>query len=467
MLGNVCIFQKKMPPLQNVLKPQAFYNNLNAGYAIAIEMKRIILTATWVASAIFATAQSGTNSPYSQYGFGTLADQSNGFNRGMNGLGVAYREGKQINFLNPASYSAVDSLTFIFDVGLSGQITNFEENGKKLNANNANFEYAMGAFRAFKHVGMSFGVVPFSNVGYSYSVTNNVGDTRSTTYTNTYNGSGGLHQAFVGIGWELFKGFSVGANGSYLWGSFDKSVVNNYSDPYVNTLSKYYSTEITSYKVDLGVQAAIPLSKKSNVTLGATYSLPHNLGADPQCLVISNNSQTGVADTASYVVRDGLKLPATISGGVMLNLNNKLRIGADYQLQKWAEVGFPEYNVNNGVSSYANNEKYFDDRQKFTLGGEYCKNVNSRKFFDRIRFRAGASYATPYYYVNGQDGPKEISVSAGLGIPINNVWNSRSLLNISGQWVRTSADGLIKENTFRINVGITFNERWFMKWKVE
>ena len=102
-----------------------------------------------------------------------------------------------------------------------------------------------------------------------------------------------------------------------------------------------------------------------------------------------------------------------------------------------------------------------------TVGGEYCKNANSRNFFDRIAFRMGASYATPYLNINGKDGPKEISVSAGLGIPIINVWNNRSTLNISGQWVRMDASNLITENTFRINVGITFNERWFMKWKVD
>lgn len=41
------------------------------------------------------------------------------------------------------------------------------------------------------------------------------------------------------------------------------------------------------------------------------------------------------------------------------------------------------------------------------------------------------------------------------------------MLNISAEWVNQSATGLIKENTFRINVGLTFNERWFAKFKVE
>ena len=57
-------------------------------------------------------------------------------------------------------------------------------------------------------------------------------------------------------------------------------------------------------------------------------------------------------------------------------------------------------------------------------------------------------------------------MSLGLGIPIQNVHNGRSLLNISGQWQRSSAQDLITENTFRVNIGITFNEAWFKKWKV-
>jgi hypothetical protein len=61
----------------------------------------------------------------------------------------------------------------------------------------------------------------------------------------------------------------------------------------------------------------------------------------------------------------------------------------------------------------------------------------------------------------------EVSASVGFGIPIINGYNNRSLLNISAQWVHRSADNLLEENTFRINIGLTFNERWFAKWKVE
>ncbi len=50
-----------------------------------------------------------------------------------------------------------------------GQVTNFNENGVKKNANNSNFEYVVAGFRLFRHLGMSFGIIPFTNVGYNYS----------------------------------------------------------------------------------------------------------------------------------------------------------------------------------------------------------------------------------------------------------------------------------------------------------
>lgn len=424
----------------------------------------VLLASLYVAPAI---AQSGTNSPYSQYGLGQLSEQTSGFNRGMNGLGLGFREHNQVNYINPASYSSIDSLTFIFDAGLSGQVTNFSENGQKKNANNADFEYAVAAFRASKHLGVSFGIIPFTNIGYNYSISGYLNGDKSTTFTNTYNGSGGMHQIYLGAGWEFVKGLSIGANVSYIWGDIDRSVVNSYSDGYINTLSKYYTATISSYRIDFGLQYTLPLNKKNSLTLGLTYGFGHKLNSDPSCMVISTNTTTAVADTTSFTVNNGLEIPTSFGAGLTWNNNNKLKLGADFTYQKWGDTKFPVYKVINDVPSYSLSDEYYSDRYKLTIGGEFCNNETSRNFIDRIRFRAGASYASSYYKVNGQDGPDEISVSVGFGIPIVNAYNNRSILNISGQWVRSEAPGMLKENTFRINIGITFNERWFMKWKVE
>lgn len=417
-------------------------------------------------------AQSGTNSPYSQYGLGLLSDQSTGFNRGMNGLGYGFHDHNQINFKNPASYSALDSLTFILDAGVGLQVTHFDENGNTKNAKNADFEYAIAAFRAAKHVGVSFGIMPYTNVGYDYSNTANVNAFQSTqsanaTYTNTYEGSGGVHQVFIGGGWEPVKRFSFGVNAAFIWGDINRSVVNSYSDSYVNTLSKYYNTHVRGYKLTVGAQYTYPITKHDDLTLGVVYEPGHNTHSDPECLVVSSNSQTAVYDTARYSLDNAIDIPTLYGAGLLWSHNNRLKIGVDYELQKWGSISTPMYVINNNVGSFQLVGGQYKDRNKITLGGEYCKGERYRNLFSRIHYRAGFSYASSYQKINGMDGPKEMSAGIGFGIPIVNSYNNRSILNISAQWVNLKADNLINENTFRITVGLTFNERWFAKFKVE
>lgn len=413
-------------------------------------------------------SQSGTNSPYSQYGLGVLNDQSTGFNRGMNGVAIGMHDGNQVNYLNPASYSQMDSLTFLFDVGASLQTTNFKEGNRKLNANNADFEYAVMGFRAAKHLGVSVGILPFSNIGYNYYSTQRISADNTTTHTETYSGSGGVRQLYLGIGYMPVKGLSVGANISYLWGSYSRTVTNSYSDAGVNTITRYYMAEPSSYRLDAGLQYTAKIGKSDNVTIGATYTYGHKLGGNVGVLNISS-SQDGVVDTTSTYLSNSLFIPTMYGAGISWYHGTKLHLGFDYTIQQWSKQSYPDLR-NTPTSSHPQLVLVDDallDRQKFTFGGEFVNNAMSRKYLNRVHVRAGVSYATPYIKVNGVDGPKEISASFGFGLPITNSWNNRSILNISGQWVHTSAPGLITENTYRINIGITFNERWFMKWKLE
>ena len=434
-------------------------------------MRKALTTVLFAAVSLVAAAQSGTNSPYSQYGLGTLGEQSGGFNRGMNGLGIGFNEHNQVNSLNPASYATIDSLSFIFDAGISGQITNYSESGVKVNAKNANFEYVIAGFRLAKRLGLSFGLLPFSNIGYSYSNTKALNSTDGSTSvvkaTNTYSGKGGLHQVYLGLGWSPFKGFAIGVNAAYLWGDYSRSVINSYTDAYANTLSKYYTAEVHNYKLDFGMQYTQKITKNDAITLGVTYGLGHKLSSDPKCQIISTNAQTAVADTATYSIGNGLELPHSYGVGLMWNHANRWRVGADYTLQKWSSVVSPEYVTVNGKTDYVVSKNLYSDRHKITVGGEFCPQENSRNFFKRVHYRLGASYATNYLKISGQDGPKEYGVSAGFGIPIMNGYNNRSLLNISAQWVRQDSKTFITENSFRINIGLTFNERWFAKWKME
>ena len=416
---------------------------------------------------------SNTLSPYSQFGLGTLADQSLSFSRGMAGLSIGVRDSKHPNVMNPASYSAVDSLTMLFDIGLSGQITNFKEGDARKNARTADFDYAVASFRLMKKVGASFGVIPYSNVGYSFYNAEWIGSHDSdyfggvddNYYNNTYQGTGGFSQAFLGLGWEFAKGFSVGANISYFWGKYEKTVTSVFSDSYANTLTRTYSTNVNNWKLDLGAQWWADITKNDRLTLGAVVGIGHKLGADARMSITNANSVTSVSSTTTDSVANGLALPYSFGFGASLLHKNSLTIGADYQLQKWASLDFPM--INNATKHYEATSGVLCDRHKFTMGFDWIPDAMNRSFFKRVHYRVGASYATPYYKIGTQDGPKEFTLSAGFGIPIVNSWNNRTSLNISAQWVQTSAKDLLTDNTFRINIGLTFNERWFAKWKVD
>ena len=409
-----------------------------------------------------AFAQSGTNSPYSQYGLGDLTDEGVGFNKGMGGVGYGFHKGNEVNPLNPASYASIDSVTMIFDGGLSGQITNFKEGGRKLNAKSGGFDYVTGAFRLIRNVGVTFGVMPYSNIGYNYSTSTRLDD-MTTTFTGRYQGDGGINQLFVGAGFQLFKFLSVGFNAAYIWGDVQRTITTGGSSS-INTLYKEYNGSISSYKLDFGVQYRLPFGVNDELTVGAVFSPGHKLGTDPYCRIISSNSTIAKHDTTTYTITNGFEIPNSIGVGVAYNHDQKLRVGADFKFQKWGSIDYPAFEND----SYTLRSGLLKDCYKVNVGAEWIPNPRStRSVFHHVRYRFGASFATPYYYINGQDGPKSIQLSLGLGIPIMNAYNNRSILNISGQWQHRSADNLITENTFRLNIGITFNERWFSKMKIE
>jgi len=423
-------------------------------------MNRILVSFLIASSAMTAFAQGATNSPYSQFGLGEIAQQGSSLNRGMDGLGIALHQGNQVNTANPASYAYVDSLTMLFDMGLSASLTHFEENGVKKNARTGNFEYALGSFRLSKNVGATFGVLPVTNVGYDYYSSRYMSDMQSTMLTS-YTGDGGLQKLIVGLGARVGN-LSAGFNVGYLWGGYNHSIVLS-SSTAVNNLTKKYQADVSSYVLDFGLQYDLRLSKKDKVTLGATYGLGHKLNADATCDIINSNSTISKADSTHLVIANALELPHTFGVGLAYTHQNTLTIGVDGTMQRWGELKFPK----ESEGQYQLASGMLKDAYKMTVGTEWVPRYNSRRLIDRIKYRIGASYMTPYYKIGTIDGPKQYSVSAGFGIPIQNQINARSYVNISGQWVKQSVDGLLKENTFRINVGVTFNERWFAKWKVE
>lgn len=404
-----------------------------------------------------------TNSPYSRYGVGQLNDEGFGASRAMGGIGFALRSNNQINSLNPASYSAVDSLTFLMDAGVGLQMSRFSENGSSKTANNSSFDYIAMQFRLYPGLGIAAGLKPYSSVGYNLGTSGYITDAATgdeTAATYNYFGNGGFHQVFVGLGYEPIRNLSVGFNISYLFGSITKTATI-VSDAYADgSIRKSGTMDLYDYKLDLGAQYTYILNKEKerDLTFGATYSLGHNF----------NTSSTSTTGSNTQGVTAGIKQPHVLGLGAAYR-DAYWTAGIDYSLQLWDQV----YNepLSEGSGNALSAQQPLNNRHRIAIGAEWVPNLYARNYFKQVRYRFGAHYTTPYYKVktaggSWTDGPKEWGVSGGFGLPLR-ILRNRSLVHLSMQYVRTSLPNLVSDNTFRLCVGITFNETWFKKWRVE
>ena len=399
-------------------------------------------------------AQNNTNSPYTRYGYGQLADQGSGNSKAMGGVAYGLRDKYQVNFANPAAYTAVDSLTFIFDGGISMQNTNFSNGTLKQNAKNSSFDNITMQIRASRWAAVSIGMLPYSNVGYNMSQSYVNSDNSAASYVTTYSGEGGLHQLYIGAGFKIFKNLSVGANISYLWGGITRTMEESFPASTSNYPFIIQSqVDIHSYKLDFGLQYTQPLGKKHSVTLGAVYSPGHNLKNTAYELRQNGNSgESGTTVTRTDIVAD-YGIPTTVGAGLAYVYDDRLTVGVDGMLQNWDKVVYED-------------EKAFCKRARIGVGAEYIPNPMGRSYLAYVKYRIGAYYSKPYYMIKGQRAADEYGITAGFGLPIP---RTRSMVSISAQYVKTkgTAAAFLDENTLRLCIGITFNERWFFKRKVD
>lgn len=427
------------------------------------------LLALIAAAPLSATAQTnGSNSPYSRYGFGLLSDRAQGFNKGMAGLAYGMRNGKELNVKNPASYSAIDSMSFIFDAGFSLQNANLDQGGVKTNARNTSFDYLSMGFRATKNLGISLGIMPFSTIGYSMSNSSEMADNPDITQTDTYAGDGGLHEVYVGAGWAPFRFASVGVNVGYLWGDMTHTITAAFSESTVASRRRQYSADIRTYKVDAGLQFTGRIDRHNSFVLGLTYGLGHNINSNGLYYDQRIQSSTTVGDTIT--AHNPYTLPHTFGAGLTWDYNHRLRVGIDYNWQKWSSAKAPALvETADGGVDYTATKNLYSDMHKVTVGAEYVPDADGLTWRSRVRYRLGFSYTSPYTKIGGEKGPKDYLVSAGVGIPIINSINNRSFVNVAVQYerVKPQVSGHVTEQYLRLCIGLTFNERWFMKWKVE
>lgn len=423
--------------------------------------KKLIFIAA-LASSVFIVDAQNTDSPYSRYGYGVLKDKAIGASKGMGGISYGIRS-QNVNPGNPASYSAVDSLTFIFDMGISYSQNKLSDSYGSATKDNGGLDYVAMLLPLSKRVGLSFGALPYSSVGYTYGSN----DTENgVSYQKTYSGSGGLTQLYVGLAYATpVKGLSIGGNVSYLYGSVqhERLLSGFTTESYAYTRREYNKLKTSAAKFDIGLQYNVPLSKTKSLTLGATYTPAINPSSR-----VSGIDYLSSGDTLSYTPSTGAKtrLPHSFGFGFAMS-SKKLTYGADVTYQRWNKLAYPT-EAADGMTA----EDRFNDRWRFNAGFEYVANPTERSFLKNVRFRGGLNYSNSYINARSSDGRiggfKEYGATVGFGLPFRDYYTQRvSYININFEYtnVKPEIKGMVKEQYFGVSLGVNLNDLWFMKNK--
>jgi hypothetical protein len=237
-------------------------------------------------------SSSSTSSPYSRYGIGVLSNYSLGRGEAMGGIGFGIRSPFQINSGNPASYTSLDSLSFLTQIGFNSRFTEYKTETATNGSNNVNFDYLAFSFPLKKWWATAFGVYPVSQKGYSLSRTDSV----KNVYTSgNFNGTGTLSRAYWGNAFNLNKNLSVGFNAWYMFGNLvDQSYVYFPSDPNAYDYLVSKTLHVRNFGITTGIQYQFKDKKKNTWTIGAVFEPKENIGIDYSTLRTGHFSEVQI-----------------------------------------------------------------------------------------------------------------------------------------------------------------------------
>lgn len=413
-------------------------------------MKKLIYIALSIAFSIGmqipAYGQNTAMSPYTRYGYGNLSDNATSMQRGMGGVGYAMRSGRQINVMNPASYAAMDSLTFLFDMGVDFSAMWQSENGAHDHNYGGGLDYITMQVPIMRGLGASVGILPYGSVGYSFGNSIENGNVARE-------GDGSINLLYLGVGGSPVRGLALGLNFGYLFGSTSNSL---YATTTAGSVSMFQRTmSVRDWYLDFGAMYTIRAGRGDLINLGVVYAPRKNLHGSVYGIYYDATSSPVVPDTVNLgdtKMNGRYSLPEKWGAGINWQHGARLQTEIDFTYQPWSKAKF------GSLQNFEDTK--FADRYRVGIGASYTPNFRGG-YFKRMQYRVGAFYNRDYIIVRDNN-VRDYGVSLGLGLPVPGF---KSVVNLGFEYRHRQAYpmALLKENYFNITLGINFNEMWFRK----
>lgn len=434
-------------------------------------MRRSIKGALLLLLAISSTVtgQNYVNNPYTRFAIGDLMNSGFSYNKSLGGSSIGIRPSNQINYLNPASYTAQDTLSFLFHAGMSGRLSTLSTESEKDHSNNMNVDnFAMG-FPITRWWKFSLGLVPYSRVQYLFRENINSED----NLIIEHKGQGGYNKFYFGTGIQLTKFLSAGVNANYLFGSLNRERSIDIAEITVASTKITEEYVASDFNFCFGLQAHPTFVDKNDhkhtFVFGATYDLVSDIEIDYSAMTSRNfpsHVTNPIIDTFNIIAdsKKILTLPGKLGLGLSYNYDEKLMLTMEYSKQKFSE----------GLGIFNSDVYDLVDYSSYRFGVEYVPTPMSSRtraqYFERIHYRLGGHYSNSYLSMADQQ-IADYGISIGLGLPWRNSQRlyTPTAFNISYEYgVRgTTNNGLIKENYHVITFGVSLFDFWFLKAKYD
>ena len=427
-------------------------------------IKKIVIAIVCLVT-LGVNAQNGTVSPYSYFGIGELQSKGTIENQMMGGIGM-FADSIHINLKNPAAYSklgvqvAEDFGITTYTAGISHKNLSLNSATDKQTNKVTNLEYISVAMSLKRGLGIGFGLMPFSSVGYNL-VAESTNESNSLV-TNQYVGDGGLNKVYFSLGYELIKNLSLGVTANFNFGTLNNDRIQGVEDVQFGTLDRRKS-RVNGLDFNYALNYTPTFNDKSTLFASIRVNTQANLVSKNTKEVGSFSTSNGQNIEVIKVDLDALnlkntelKIPTTATLGLGYGEKKKWFLGAEYSFQKMSTFSNDFIEVANLV---------YEDASSIAAGGFFIPDHSSfSSYLKRVTYRAGFRFDKTGMLINNEE-INNFGITFGFGLPMRGSYSNVNIGLELGKRGTTNAN-LIEENYFKVNVGLSLNDLWFRKKKI-
>lgn len=420
-------------------------------------IKKIVVLFSLLVSVHFY-GQENTASPYSYYGLGDVKFKGTHDIKAMGGLSIV-GDSIHLNLSNPASYSNLKLTTF--SIGGTTTFTNFNTSSDSEKAKRTSLDYLAVGIPLGKF-GASFGLMPYSAVGYKVrKLIDAADDPNGLERSKQYTGDGNINKVFVGLSYSITPKLSFGLDINYYFGDINSKSLEFISDPSIQLGTRELNnSKISGISINTGLLYNTKINSKLDFYSSLIYSPKSELTSKNNRNIATvsytiNGTEIISDDIDVPVNNTTLKLPSKFSFGAGIGQSKKWLIGSEITFQNTSNLG-NRFDDITGAS--------FENSTKISIGGYYIPKYDSFSgYWNRIVYRAGFRHENTGLVINNES-IKDYGVNFGFGLPVG-----ISNINLSFEFGKkgTTANNLIEENYFNIGVGLSLNDIWFKKRKID